>query len=1451
MDDVKEEKSIRTIPFSGKKSEYIIWRARFLSFAQIRGCKQILMGTTSVPNANVTLTKGIDDAEIKIRHLNAVAYSMLNMAVSDPVSFGAVYNAQTLELPDGDAAQAIENLDKIFKSKSSAKKHELEQSFHDCKLTKEEKNPDEFFAELDKIRLQLQIDYDLKTYDDETVKAHILYNVKPRIYETVMHVIKRDIDMGTVITLENLKEDLRRVFTQRHGEYKKEGHAESVLYANENFKKKFKKVFKGDCRNCGKKGHKAAECWQLEKNKNLRPAQFKPKSESAYNVVDQKRHCDYCGKDNHNVEQCFKRQKDERNKAGLNKESAELVIMAAEDISGEETKNVFIADSGATSHMRNSLNGMYDIKDWEVEVKVGNSSTMKSQKKGNFQGLVTQKDGTTSSIVMKDVLYVPDLWVNLLSITKAISQPNILLSGIENVISLRNGQDKLTFDHKLTNGSKTGWLWGVRILPIDSETGEEMINLTVESQTYQYIHGLLGHPNEKVTKATAKKLGIRIKDSPQTLCIDCVKSKTRKKSVPKSSATHATEKGERIAMDISSIKAKSYGGSKYWLMIQDEYTGYIWSRFLKAKSELPLEMFKLIHFIQKVFNVTIKNIRCDNSGENESFKLMMDETKGFNINFEFTAPYTPEMNGKIERKFATLYGKARSMLNAARLPHSMREGLWAQCAKTASQLENIIISKDGDTSPAEKFHGSNPKWSKNLRTFGEVAILTDDQHGKIKGKLVDRGYPAIFVGYPDNQPSDVYEFMKLSNRTVVRSRNISWLQQSYGTYKKITMVNVLQASDDEEEEEDIQTNEVFETGRINELMGENDDPMVISEEDDEEINMGEYASETDDTQGTEDDDSVESRNVKLSTQVRQLTTSYNPDPLKVHMEDAEMVAIAEEQIALTAGFTDGNDDPVNYNQVKNHKEKGEWWKAMCTEFQNMESKKVWDIVEKSKVPNNRQIIGNRWVFAKKDDGRYRARAVAKGYSQIPGKDFQENYAPVVMDTTFHLILAWKVMHKLKAGQFDIETAFLYGDLDKEIWMEFPDGYGEYLEETHQVQRDPRLQCVKLNKAVYGLVQAARQWWKKFKDVMLSLDFRASEADPCLFIRTNPNKEVISFVILYVDDGGIIGDQDTIDELVSGLSVDFKVKYLGEMEYFVGCRLLENKEKDTLWIHQPKLIKNLKLHFGELVESVKFYSTPAIPRTVILRPKVTDARLSAEDQSKYRSGVGMLLYLVKHSRPDIANAVRELSKVADGATEDHWKALLRVIKYVLSTEAYGLKIKPSLKETFYMDRISDSEYAGDKDTRVSVYGYILYFCGAPIAWKSKAGKSVTLSSTEAEYVASSEIAKEAIFVKNILESVGIEIELPIKIRVDNVGAIYLANNYATSQRTKHIDVRAHFLREYIENGVLKVIFIRSEDNDADILTKNTAEELFHTHARKNVEEIQVLLEENKENKMNTN
>jgi hypothetical protein len=154
----------------------------------------------------------------------------------------------------------------------------------------------------------------------------------------------------------------------------------------------------------------------------------------------------------------------------------------------------------------------------------------------------------------------------------------------------------------------------------------------------------------------------------------------------------------------------------------------------------------------------------------------------------------------------------------------------------------------------------------------------------------------------------------------------------------------------------------------------------------------------------------------------------------------------------------------------------------------------------------------------------------------------------------------------------------------------------------------------------------------------------------------------------------------------------------------------------------------------------------------------------------------------------------------------------------------------------LEGISDSEYAADPYTRISVYGYVLYFCGAPIAWKAKAGKSVTLSPTEAEYYASSEIDNEVIFAKNLLEETGIQFQFPINMKCDNVGAIYLANNHCNSQRTKHNNTRRHFVRERVEDHILKIIFTRTLENTTDIFTMNPTEEIFRKHAVKLVKTI---------------
>ena len=210
----------------------------------------------------------------------------------------------------------------------------------------------------------------------------------------------------------------------------------------------------------------------------------------------------------------------------------------------------------------------------------------------------------------------------------------------------------------------------------------------------------------------------------------------------------------------------------------------------------------------------------------------------------------------------------------------------------------------------------------------------------------------------------------------------------------------------------------------------------------------------------------------------------------------------------------------------------------------------------------------------------------------------------------------------------------------------------------------------------------------------------------------------------------------------------------------------------------------------------------------------------------------MLYLTKHSRPDICNPVRELSKTMDAPAPVHLKDMYKVIRYVLSTKQYGLKfeLRKDMKK-WALKALSDSDFASDKETRISVFGCIIYFCGIPIAWRSKGVKSVVLSTTEAEYMALSEVVKELKFIVQLLQTMNIEVELPITVYVDNVGAIWLSNNRTTSDRTKHIDIRTSFVKEYQEDGKKIIKFEKSEDNEADISTKNTTNVIFQNHQKK--------------------
>ena len=221
------------------------------------------------------------------------------------------------------------------------------------------------------------------------------------------------------------------------------------------------------------------------------------------------------------------------------------------------------------------------------------------------------------------------------------------------------------------------------------------------------------------------------------------------------------------------------------------------------------------------------------------------------------------------------------------------------------------------------------------------------------------------------------------------------------------------------------------------------------------------------------------------------------------------------------------------------------------------------------------------------------------------------------------------------------------------------------------------------------------------------------------------------------------------------------------------------------------------------------------------PGFIGAKVDEKTQSMYRFGVETLLYLTKHSRADITNPVRELSKSMDGASMAHVTEMYRVINFVLEMKTLGLRMVPIFKDGIWkLEALSDSDFANDKDTRYSVYGYIIYFCGIPVARKSKSMKSAVLSTTEAEYVAVSEVVKEInFFVPNDKKHGD---KGTTTYQGSNVGAIWLANNSSVSERMKHVDLRAHVVRDLIKDQVIEINFLKSVENDSDIMAKNQQE-----------------------------
>ncbi|GJX06710.1 retrovirus-related pol polyprotein from transposon TNT 1-94 [Tanacetum coccineum] len=440
--------------------------------------------------------------------------------------------------------------------------------------------------------------------------------------------------------------------------------------------------------------------------------------------------------------------------------------------------------------------------------------------------------------------------------------------------------------------------------------------------------------------------------------------------------------------------------------------------------------------------------------------------------------------------------------------------------------------------------------------------------------------------------------------------------------------------------------------------------------------------------------------------------------------------------------------------------KSEKWKnAIDDEMKALKKNETWD---QCALPQGKKVVGCRWIFTVKykPDGtveRYKARLVAKGYTQTYGIDYSETFSPVAKMDTIRVLLSVASNQGWSLHQFDVKNAFLHGELKEEVYMEAPPGFSKHFK--------PGEAC-RLKKSLYGLKQSPRAWFGRFTLAMKRYGFKQSNSDHTLFLKNRKNR--VTCLIIYVDDMVITGnDEEEIKRLKEGLFTEFEMKDLGNLKYFLGIEVLRSPK--GIFICQKKYILDLLAEIGMI--NCKPADTPMMVNQKLFMEK--KAKLA--DKNMYQRLVGKLIYL-SHTRPDIAYDVRVVSRFMHQPQVAHMNAVLRIVRYLKGTAGHEVLFRSNGHLNIQM--YTDADWAGDKGTRRSTSGYFTLVGGNLVTWRRFPPRGST------------------------------------QIMCDNKAAIQISENPVQHDRTKHVEVDRHFIKEKLEAGIIELPFVKSSDQLAD-------------------------------------
>ena len=501
-------------------------------------------------------------------------------------------------------------------------------------------------------------------------------------------------------------------------------------------------------------------------------------------------------------------------------------------------------------------------------------------------------------------------------------------------------------------------------------------------------------------------------------------------------------------------------------------------------------------------------------------------------------------------------------------------------------------------------------------------------------------------------------------------------------------------------------------------------------------------------------------------------------------------------------------DPLSLTEAQDMSDWKNWEKAIHEELNQLQDMGTWKLVD---LPEGREAVGNKWVFVRKRDehgnvARYKAWLVTQGFSQKPGIDYNKTgtFSPVMRLDTLRTMLTIAAIENLDIQQIDIKGAYLNGNLKETVYMHQPVGY-----------KDKTGRVCRLQRPLYGLKQAGNVWNEEFDETMKELGYKRLCTDYCTYVKKTDND--LSILIIWVDDIDAFARKRSMNDwIISKLKEKYTVSVLGEPTLVLGIHIKRDRKNQTITMSQKRYIQ--KILEKARMKDAKLVSTLMDPNVMLCENDVKkDEYKDSHTSIKYAAHIGKLLYAAHATRPDILYTTITLAQFTSNPSPTHWTALKRVFRYLQGSIDLELTFDKARSSSIELERFADADW-GSSHHRKSINGYVFTIGGGAVAWSSKKQTRIALSTAEAEYNAAVHATKQVIWQRNLYKEIGLPYDTPSIIKSDNQATISISHHPEYHARTKHVDIDLHFLRDYVEEGTIKLEYVPSAENLADLFTK---------------------------------